>query len=411
MATLNELKESELNKIRLACSYLFTAQHAKDDEFIKSLNISSVKDAFRKKAKLYHPDLYYNESQEVICRRKERFVKVQYAYRLLSYHLQERTEPLVEQGTRRAKIIAVSGAKGGIGKSIFTTNLAVFLSGRGKKTVAVDLDLGGANLHLYLGETFLKYNINDFLSKKITTLQQIMVQSKYGPLLIGGDSSQLGSSNINFSQKLKLLKAIQKIDADYIILDLGAGTSYNMIDFFLIADHGIVLTTCDPASYLDAYNFIKASLFRRLNRLFGVESPYRKSRDAGLEELIKEATISPNGSKVKTIDKLIERVKEKYPESLSLVRKQVSTFNPHLIVNQATDHCNVTQVVNRLRDVSKKMLSIRIEYLGRVPYQSEIENSARSLVPAIKTHPQGILAENMNNIAGTLLNTNFRHYR
>lgn len=411
MANFKNLRQSELNNIRLACSYLFTAEHARDDEFIKSLNISSVKDAFRKKAKIYHPDLYYNESQEVICQRKERFVKVQYAYRLLSSHLQKRMVPLVEQSTKRAKIIAVSGAKGGIGKSIFTTNLAVFLSGRGKKTVAVDLDLGGANLHLYLGETFPKHSINDFLSKKVTTLQQIMARSKYGPLLIGGDSSRLGSSNINFSQKLKLMKAIQKIDADYIILDLGAGTSYNTIDFFLIADHGIVLTTCDPASYLDAYNFIKASLFRKLNRLFGAESPYRKRRNAGLEELIKEATMSPNGSKVKTMDKLIERVKEKYPGSLSLIRKQVSSFNPHLIVNQATDHCNVTQVVKRIRDVSKKMLSIRVEYLGRVSYQSEIVNSARSLVPVITTHPEGILVENMKNISGILLNTNFRHYR
>ena len=169
----------------------------------------------------------------------------------------------------------------------------------GWRTVLADLDIGGSNLHLYLGETFLKLNINDFLNKKVPDLQNIMIRNKYGPHLIGGDSSQLGAANISFSQKLKLLKAIKQIDADYIIIDLGGDTSYNSIDFFLAADYGIVMTTCDPASYLDAYNFIKVGIYRRLNRLFGPESKFRDRKDDDLKQLIHDATMSSNGSGVK----------------------------------------------------------------------------------------------------------------
>jgi flagellar biosynthesis protein FlhG len=79
-----------------------------------------------------------------------------------------------------------------------------------------------------------------------------------------------------FRSKLKLLRALKTIDADYVILDLGGDTTYNILDFYLAADQGLVLTTCEPASYLDAYGFIKMSLHRKLIRLFGPESAYRQ---------------------------------------------------------------------------------------------------------------------------------------
>ena len=72
-----------------------------------------------------------------------------------------------DKETFQKKIIAVAGAKGGVGKSVFAANLAVYLSVKGFKTVVVDLDLGGANVHLYLGKSFLlKQSINDFLRNR-----------------------------------------------------------------------------------------------------------------------------------------------------------------------------------------------------------------------------------------------------
>jgi len=300
-------------------------------------------------------------------------------------------------------IIAVGGAKGGIGKSIFAANLGVFLASKGKRTVLVDLDLGGANLHLYLGETLLEKNINDFLSRRAPTLEKIMVPTLYGPQLIGGDSSQLGAANIAFAKKLGLLGSIKRIDADYVIIDLGGDTSYNIIDFFLAADQGIVMTTRDPASYLDAYNFIKVALYRRLNRLFGPESSFRAQKDRDLEKLIYEATMSSNGSNIKNIEELMERVKNKQSQSLSLLSEAISTFNPYLIVNRITSNSNVIKIVERIQKVSRRMLSIDVKYLGSLPYQSEIESSAMDLVPIAARHPEGILVKKMSGITDKLL--------
>jgi len=300
-------------------------------------------------------------------------------------------------------IIAVGGAKGGIGKSIFAANLGVFLASKGKRTVLVDLDLGGANLHLYLGETLLEKNINDFLSRRTPTLEKIMVPTLYGPQLIGGDSSQLGAANIAFAKKLGLLGSIKRIDADYVIIDLGGDTSYNIIDFFLAADQGIVMTTGDPASCLDAYNFIKVALYRRLNRLFGPESRFRARKDKDLERLIYEATMSPDGLRVKSMEELMERVKKQQSQSLSLVSEAISTFSPYLIVNRVTHNSNGTRVVERIQAVSRKMLSVEVGYLGSLPYQPEIEASAMDLVPIVARYPEGDLAKRMSGIMERLL--------
>jgi Mrp family chromosome partitioning ATPase len=74
--------------------------------------------------------------------------------------------PQQPSARRRGKMIAIGGAKGGIGKSLFVANLGVFLSRLGKKTVVVDLDLGGANLHLYMGVWSLTHRIDDFSPKE-----------------------------------------------------------------------------------------------------------------------------------------------------------------------------------------------------------------------------------------------------
>ena len=140
-----------------------------------------------------------------------------------------------------------------------------------------------------------------------------MSQTKYGPYLIGGDSAQLGAANIHFARKLKLLKALKNLEADYVILDLGGDTSYNVLDFFLAADHQLVFTTCDPASYLDTYSFIKMALYRKLGRIFGPESLFRHQKDAELAGIIQEFLNSKNGTRAKSVGELMQKVNKNQP--------------------------------------------------------------------------------------------------
>jgi flagellar biosynthesis protein FlhG len=402
MLLIENITEKQFQDVRIACSYLFSPELARDDEFVKNLDFTSIKKALEEKEKRYDPALHPGESEEMILKRKERFIKIKQSYETLMPYIVEDEKIMPERDYRKSRIISIGGAKGGIGKSTFATNLGIYLSSLGKRTVLVDLDLGGANLHLYLGERFLKYTINDYLNKNVPSISDIMISTKYGPDLVGGGSSQLGSANINFSRKLKLLRAIKQIEADYIIVDLGADTSYNIIDFFLAADHGIVLTTCDPPSYLDAYNLIKVSLFRKLNRIFGTESELRKYKNSDLLWLIKEATVPGNGNKGKVMGDLIERVKKELPEGMPLIEHVLEKFRPGLVVNMISENDNVSEVVTRLQDVSQKMLTVAVDYLGSIDYQADIKRSAQDLIPVISRDPKGNLSKCIRDILSAI---------
>jgi flagellar biosynthesis protein FlhG len=222
-----------------------------------------------------------------------------------------------------------------------------------------------------------------------------MVATKFGPRLIGGDSSQLGSANINFGAKVKLIKSLRDMDADYVIIDLGSNTSFNILDFFLAADAQLVVTTCEPASYLEAYNFIKVGLLRRLNRLFGEESADLGKKNHALQALIHEATMSPNGAKAKNIPALLARVKEHHPDYLPALKKALDAYQPWLVVNKVTDVADVAPIVKRIQNVTKKMLAIRVRYLGTLPYLEEVKKSSLDLVPEVARNSRGALAQRM----------------
>jgi flagellar biosynthesis protein FlhG len=295
---------------------------------------------------------------------------------------------------RPGKIIAVGGAKGGIGKSLFVANLGVFLAQRGKRTVVVDLDLGGANLHLFLGVWSLPHRIDDYLTKKVSTISDIMVPTQYGPQLIGGGGGQLGAANIHFSRKLKLLRALKTIDADYVILDLGGDTTYNILDFYLAADQGLVLTTCDPASYLDAYGFIKMSLHRKLTRLFGPESAYRQYRDAEVEGMINAFTAT-NG---RHMSDLVERIEREQPSHRGLIREVLDGFRPGTVVTMVDAPGQADELVSRLKKVSGRMLSIDLNHLGCLPVDRQVQQSAKDLIPSVAKHPDGPFARILRRI-------------
>lgn len=300
--------------------------------------------------------------------------------------------------TGQRRILAVGGAKGGVGKSLVAANIGVYLAGLGKKVLLIDLDLGAANLHLYLGVWGLHQRIDDYLEKKVADLASIALPTQYGPLLIGGGSSRLGSANLPFTRKLKLMRAIRKIEADYVILDLGGSTHFNILDFFLLADVGLVMTTCDPAAYLDAYTFIKMALYRRLVRLFGAESVYRKFKDEELLTIIQEF-VSPNGSHAANcISDLLTKIEAQAPRRSYLVQGAVAEFKPYLLVNMTDNKEEVDNLIKRMNKVSQRILNIPIDCAGSIPSDQLMAKSAHDLKPAVATNPNGEIARRIAQI-------------
>jgi flagellar biosynthesis protein FlhG len=166
------------------------------------------------------------------------------------------------------RIIAVGGGKGGVGKSVIAANLSIALAQSGRRVVLVDGDLGAANLHTLFGVERPGPTLEALFTRQIASLEEALVPTAVAGLrLLPGSSGQVGGANINHAQKAKLLRQIRSLDAEVIVLDVGAGVSFNTLDLFDLSDLRLVVTTPQLTAVQNAYSFLKGALYRALRPL------------------------------------------------------------------------------------------------------------------------------------------------
>jgi flagellar biosynthesis protein FlhG len=165
------------------------------------------------------------------------------------------------------RIIAVGGGKGGVGKSTIAANLAVALARLGQRVTLVDADLGAANLHTMLGLVSPPAGLADFLDQRVETLDSLKTQLVVPTLSLVPGTSRPGAANLSKPRKLRLLNAIARLDADCVVVDVGAGASYTVVDFVAAADHKLIVMTPQLPSLHNAYALLKACVHRVIHRL------------------------------------------------------------------------------------------------------------------------------------------------
>jgi flagellar biosynthesis protein FlhG len=274
------------------------------------------------------------------------------------------------------QIWAIGGGKGGAGKSVVSTILAFWLARMGKRTVLVDVDLGGANLHTLLGIKNPLKTLNDFITKKSEALEDICIHTGTQNLrLISGASDVLSLANPHFSQKVKLINHFSRLDADYVILDLGAGTSFNVLDFFLAANKKIIVLTPEPTSIQNAYIFIRNAVYRKLSRL--------SSNTPSLQALIKTAMNPKNMLKIQTVKRLLQFIEESGGKDvMDVLRKEIEKIRLTVITNMARDNKekNAGRIV---QIVAEKYLTIQSTELCSVSYDRQIRAMVSDMTPLI----------------------------
>jgi flagellar biosynthesis protein FlhG len=277
-----------------------------------------------------------------------------------------------ERGAAPA-IWSIGGGKGGVGKSFVAANLAVRLAQLGRRVVIVDGDLGGANLDAIFGCNRPPHTLAHFFARQVAKLDDLRVSTGVERLsLVAGDAEVLGSGNPQHAQKLKLIRHLRRLDCDVVIIDLGAGTTFNTLDLWLAADLQLVVATPEPTAVQNCFAFIKAATLRDLERRTGVE---RRGIDhASLRRLVMES----DGARA------------------------ALTRTTRLVVNRATA-AEGRRVTNVLHDLAGRFLGGGVQLLGIVHDDRSVATSIRNMVPLLVDNPAAPAAVDVASLATALV--------
>ena len=172
-------------------------------------------------------------------------------------------ESMQTAGLRRAanpgpvQVIAVTGGKGGVGKTSVAVNLATALATTGRRVMLLDGDLGLANVDVFLGLS-PRHTMAHVLSGE-RSLEEIILESPHGVQVVPGASGVADLANLSAAGHLSLVQAFSSLTnrVDTMIVDTSAGISHSVVQFSQASQH-VLLVVCDePASMTDAYALIK----------------------------------------------------------------------------------------------------------------------------------------------------------
>jgi flagellar biosynthesis protein FlhG len=297
----------------------------------------------------------------------------------------------MSQNLNGKKLWSIGGGKGGVGKSIFTLGLGISLARLGNKVILLDADLGGANLHTLMGVRYPSYTLEDFLLKRVTNLEDIILDTQVADIgLICGADDILGGANITFAQKLRVLNQIESLPADFVLLDLGAGTSYNTLDFFNYSPGKIALFTGQATSLQNVYGFLKNALFRKISREF--------SKDEEILWLLYQTGSKDPEVKIDSITDLMAHLQRKDAAKGGDLGRVIQDFQVCLVVNMVKSDRDV-KAAQIIQNVCGNFLDVSPQILGYIHYDQAIEDAVNQMVPFPLNVPKSRAAEEMQEVA------------
>jgi len=293
------------------------------------------------------------------------------------------------------KLWAIGGGKGGIGKSIFTLGLGISLARLGKKVILMDADLGGANLHTLMGVRYPSHTLEDFLLKRVENLEDTVLDTQVAGIgLICGADDILGAANPTYSQKIRVLNQIESLPADFVLLDLGAGTSFNTLDFFNYSAGKIAVFTSQATSLQNVYGFLKNSLFRRISREF--------AKDDDVLWLLHQTGSKAPEVKIESISELLNHLQRKKPDQYRELRQILKDYQVLVVVNMVKTDRDF-QAAQIIQNVSNRFLDLSPQVLGYLHYDQAIEQAVNQLVPFPMNVQKSRAADELRDIAQVII--------
>jgi flagellar biosynthesis protein FlhG len=244
---------------------------------------------------------------------------------------------MVSAGPIRA--IAVTGGKGGVGKTNVSVNLAVALADLGKRVMLLDADLGLANIDVVLG-LHPQYDLSHVLRGE-RMLEEVVLEGPGGIKVIPAASGIQQMAELSEAEHAGLIRAFSDLgtDVDVLIVDTAAGISDTVVSFSRAVQEVVVVVCDEPASITDAYALIKL-----LNREYGIDR-FR------------------------------------------------------ILANMTRSAQEGRELYNKMCRVTDRYLDVMLSFMGSIPYDDSLRKAVRGQKPVVQAFPRSRVAQAFKNLA------------
>lgn len=246
-----------------------------------------------------------------------------------------------ESGTNDARVITITSGKGGVGKTNFTSNLAIALSRKGFKVVVVDADLSLGNVDVVMG-VVARSNVSSVLDRD-NSISDVVISGPEGVDIVSGGSGITDLIDLSNNDLDHIVNSFKDLNDsyDYILIDTGAGISHSVTAFVQAAHEVIIVLNAEPTSLTDSYALIK--------------------------------NIDRNNKKIR------------------------------LVINRVDSEEEGVEVFQKINSVSTKFLGYEVEKLGIIYEDKLVRKAIKQQVPVIIKYPESIASSSIEIIASNLV--------
>lgn len=235
--------------------------------------------------------------------------------------------------------IAITGGKGGVGKTNVSVNLAVAMAELGKRVMLLDADLGLANIDVVLG-LHPECDLSHVLRGE-RELEEVVITGPSGIQVVPAASGIQQMAELSEAEHMGLIRAFSdlSVNLDVLIVDTAAGISDTVISFSRAVQEVVIVVCDEPASITDAYALIKL-----LHRNYGIDR-FR------------------------------------------------------VLANMTRSAKDGRELYNKMCRVTDRYLDVMLSFIGSIPYDDSLRKAVRNQKPVVQVFPRSRSAQAFKNLA------------
>ncbi len=269
---------------------------------------------------------------------------------------------------RRNRLWAFGSGKGGVGNSFLAASIGTALAREGKSVIIVDAHLASPNLYASLGNKAPAYTLLDVLDRQAGLADALTATAEPQLRCLSCVADELGMADIPASKQEKMSEVISCLDADYVLIDAGNGVSLSVLDFFNLADEALVVVSPDPALMQCSYNFIKHSVFRKVQKQYG--------RHQAVGAALLRMDRSAREAKPQTMSDFLDSVRPSAADVAEGIAGMVDAFRPLMLINMAASEQD-QRIAEIIQSAARKFLNVDVRLAGPVAFDATLHRPAR----------------------------------